>query len=362
MIKLSLHYWILLTALLPLLAMASASSVRFEQLFKVRDVIWGFDFLPDGKVIFTEREGRISIFDPQSKKITPLKGIPKVHAAGQGGMLDIKLDPDFQKNQRFFFTYAEPQGKLSATVLAEARLKENELVNFRKVFTANAEEIDVHYGSRILIKDDHIYFTVGDRYDRSKVQDLRFHNGKVLRLSLDGSTPKDNPFSTTKEARPEIFALGIRSPQGLALHPTSKEIFEAEMGPQGGDEVNVIEAGKNYGWPVITYGREYHGPKIGKTKKEGMEQPIVYWVPSISPSGISFYEGKVYPDWNENLFLATLSGEHVRRLVLQNRSVIRQEILLADLKQRWRSIRQGPDGYLYLGSDSGLFGRLIKGK
>jgi len=275
--------------------------------------------------------------------------------------LDVRLHPEFSKNNYVYFTYAEPQGDLATTALMRAELVGTELKNSQKLFSGlKANDNDIHFGSRIEFgKDGHVYITMGDRGERDFAQDLSRHQGKLLRLKDDGTVPTDNPFVGKKDARPEIWSYGHRSPQGLVRHPETGELWEVEMGPRGGDEVNLIQRGANYGWPVITYGKEYWGPGIGDEKKKGMEQPLVYWVPSISPSGATFYTGDKYPLWKNNLFLATLSGEHLRRLEIKDNKVIKQEKLLGKLEYRWRSLRTGPDGYLYLGSDEGRIGRLL---
>lgn len=338
---------------------AGGESFRFEEILRQDDVIWGFDFLPDGRIIFTERKGMMKIFEPKRKGVFEVKGVPAVWSKGQGGLLDVRVHP--KNGKKIFFTYSEPIGKKATTALGSADLEGNELKNVKKLFSAlepNSNEI--HFGSRIEFDDEgHVFITVGDRNDRPKVQDLKYHNGKVIRLNEDGSVPQDNPFVKTKDARPEIWALGIRSPQGLVRHPVTKELWEVEMGPRGGDEVNIIKPGKNYGWPVITYGREYWGPKIGVgEKKEGMEQPIVYWTPSISPSGATFYTGSVFPKWKNNLFLGTLSGQHLRRLTVEGDKITGQEEMLKDLGMRIRNVRTGPDGFLYLSTDEGQLARL----
>lgn len=339
------------------------SSVEFETLLKREDVIWGFDFLPDGKVLLTERGGKMLIFDQSSKKVEEVQGVPKVYDAGQAGLLDVRVHPDFKNNKIIYFSYSEPVGKNeSTTALGMGVLNGSQLTGFKKLFAGHAANSnDIHYGSRIEFDGKgHLFLTMGDRDERNKAQNLEFNQGKIMRFNLDGSIPQDNPFVSDKKVRPEIYSLGHRSPQGLSLHPETGELFEAEMGPRGGDEVNVIEAKKNYGWPVITYGKEYYGPKIGETEKSGYEQPMVYWVPSISPSGMAFYTGDKFPEWKNNLFLGTLSGNHIRRLVLNGKKVEKQEELLNSLEYRWRSVRSGLDGYLYLGTDEGRFGRLIK--
>lgn len=341
----------------------AAQVLKFETLLQREDVIWGFDFLPDGKVVLTERGGKLLIFDPKLKTATLVKGLPKIYSAGQAGLLDVRVHPEFSENNIIFFTYSEPVGeKQSTTALGTAVLKENELTNFKKLFSGvGPNENDIHYGSRIEFDSSgHLFVSMGDRDERNKAQDLSYHQGKILRLNLDGSIPQDNPFKTATDKKPEIWSYGHRNPQGLTRHPETGDIWEAEMGPRGGDEVNLISAQKNYGWPQVTFGKEYWGPKIGQTEKAGMEQPVVYWVPSISPSALTFYSGDKFPDWKNNLFIATLSGTHVHRVVLNKMKVEKQEELLSELEYRWRSIRTGPDGYLYAGTDEGKFGRIIK--
>ncbi len=330
---------------------------QFELLTQQTDVIWGFDFLSSGEILFTERQGKLKQLDLKSKTVSEFKGVPKVWTQGQGGLLDVRV-----KETKVFLTFSEPMPDGTATTaLGSAEIKGKDLVNFRKLFSAIASNRnEIHFGSRIEFDDNgHVFITVGDRNDRPKVQDLSFHNGKIIRLNEDGSVPSDNPFVTKKSAKPEIWSVGHRSPQGLAMRPATKELWMAEMGPRGGDEVNLILPGKNYGWPNVTYGREYYGPKIGVTAKDGTEPPIIYWVPSISPSGIAFYTGDRFPKWKNDLFLGTLSGMHLRRVVLDGKKVIKQEELLRDLNLRFRNVRAGPDGYLYLSTDDGKIGRLV---
>lgn len=325
-----------------------------ETLLEDRGVLWGFDFLPDGRAILTERGGRFLVFDATKGTVTPLKGAPKVQAEGQGGLLDVRVHPGFAKNRLVYFTYSEPTGKGEATTtLARGKLDGVRLEEIRTICQANARsDQEVHFGSRLEFDGpDHVFFTVGDRNQRPRVQDDAFHNGKLLRVAADGS------------AAPEVWAKGLRSPQGLARQPKTGDLWEGEMGPRGGDEINVIAKGANYGWPVITYGSEYHGPKIGEgTAKAGMRQPVAHYVPSISPSGMSFYAGREFPAWEGNLFVGTLSGQHLRRVVLDGRRVVRQETLLNDLHWRIRNVRPGPDGFLYLSTDEGRFARLVPAK
>lgn len=303
---------------------------------KSKDVIWGFDFLKDGKVLFTERNGKIFELDPKTKKTTELSGAPKVFATGQGGMLDIRVHP---KNGYIYLTYSEPKGgEKSATVLSRFKLEGNKITDFKKIFEANTNENPYHYGSRIEFVDNKVFITSGERGDRPAVQRMDNYLGKIIRLNEDGSGV-------------EIWSRGLRSPQGLSLRPGTNELWEAEMGPQGGDELNIIKKDANYGWAVITYGKEYDGPKIGEgTHKKGMEQPVVYWVPSISPSAMTF--------WNDEIWLANLSGQHLRRIKLKGQKVVSQDSNLDSLGWRFRNVRPGPDGHLWFSTDEGKIGRL----
>lgn len=318
---------------------AFAQTFKHEVLLeqKSQDVIWGFDFLSDGKVIFTERGGKIHLFDPKTKKVTELTGAPKVHAAGQGGMLDIRVHP---KNGFIYLTWSEPKGKKqSATALGRFKLKDHKITEFKKIFEASANSNDYHYGSRIEFVDDSVFITSGERGVRKDVQKMDNTFGKVIRMKEDGSGM-------------EIWSKGLRSPQGLALRPGTNELWEAEMGPQGGDELNIIKKDANYGWPLATYGEEYGGGKIGDKTLEGTEAPIVYWVPSISPSGMTF--------WNGEIWLGTLSGEHLRRLILNGQKIVKQEKYLDHLSWRFRNVRPGPDNQLWFSTDEGRIGRLIR--
>jgi glucose/arabinose dehydrogenase len=330
-----MKYFFLL--LLPFTVFA-APKFKHDVLVTGKGVIWGFDFLPDGKVLFTEREGRLSVLDPKTNKTTEVAGVPKVYSVGQGGMLDVRVHP---KNSFIYITYSEPKnGNLSATVLARFKLKENKVSEFQKLFEATANENPYHYGSRIEFLEGKIFITSGERGDRPAVQKLENTLGKVMRMNEDGSNP-------------EIWTRGHRSPQGLVLRPGTSELWEAEMGPKGGDEINIIKKDANYGWAVVTFGKEYDGPKIGEgTTKKGMEEPVFYWVPSISPSAITF--------WKNDLWLANLSGRHLRRLELNGQKVVNQEKVLDDLGWRFRNVRPGPDGNLWFSTDEGRIGRLRK--
>ena len=333
---------------------------RVETLVQQRDAVWGFDFLPDGRIIFTEREGAVRIYDPKSNAVANVGGVPNVWARGQGGLLDIRVHP--REGTRIFLTYSEPVGARATTALASAVLVGNELTQFKKLFSAlDPNGNTIHFGSRIEFDGrGHLFVTIGDRNNRPLVQNLGHLIGKIVRLKEDGTVPSDNPFVGRSGAKPEIWTLGHRSPQGLVRHPVTGDLWMAEMGPLGGDEVNVIKPGLNYGWPVITHGREYSGEPIGEgTSKPGMEQPQAYWVPSISPSAMTIYNGDAFPAWKGNAFLGTLSGAHLRRLVLDGTRVVRQEELMKNLRWRIRNVRPGRDGFLYLSTDSGHLARLV---
>ena len=341
------------------LAETKKSPYKVETIVSQDDVIWGFDFLPNGNIVFTERGGKLYVYDIKTKKVQNISGVPAVYAVGQGGLLDVRVHP---KNGLIYFTYSEPVGKKeSTTALASAKLGTTSLTDVKKLFSAKQpSENDYHYGSRIEFDGKgHVFITVGERGERKSVQKLNNHLGKFIRLNEDGSVPQDNPYIGDKNVLPEIYAYGIRSPQGLAFRPGTNELWEAEMGPRGGDEINLVEAKKNYGWPEITYGREYYGPKIGEgTTRAGVEAPVAYWVPSISPSALAFYTGDKIPEWKGNLFLGLLSGEHLRRIELTGKNVTKQEELFKDLEYRWRNVRTGPDGYLWFSTDEGKIGRI----
>jgi aldose sugar dehydrogenase len=335
---------------------------KYELLKQLGDstVVWGFDFLSDTQIIFTERSGALKILDLKDKKVIDVKGAPKVWARGQGGLLDVRVHPS--KKDQIYLTYSEPVGEdKGTTAFALAQLKGNELTNFKKIFSAHEPTDEkIHFGSRIEFDGQgHVFITVGDRNERKNVQKLNYHNGKILRFKEDGSVPSDNPFAKTKEARPEIWSYGHRSPQGLVRNPDTGDLWLAEMGPRGGDELNLIKPGENYGWPEVTYGREYYGPSIGVKTKAGTVQPVAHWVPSISHSGMALYRGSVFQNWKNNIFLATLATTHVRRLVIENKKVIKEEELLKDIGSRFRNVRTGPDGFLYLSTDDGQIARLV---
>lgn len=336
---------------------------------------WGLAFLPDGQWLVTERPGQMRRIDREGRLGSPLKGLPRIDVGGQGGLLDVVLGPRFKEDARVYFAYSEPApserpggagaGRGNSTAVAYGRLEVDRLSDVTVIFRqAPKFSSGAHFGSRLVFTPlGDLFITLGDRFQRrDDAQTLDNHHGKVVRVRADGSVPPDNPFVGRAGARPEIWSYGHRNVQGAALHPETGELWTHEHGPQGGDEVNVTLAGRNYGWPVITYGAEYgSGRKIGEgTARAGIEAPVTHWVPSIAPSGMAFLTSDRYGDaWKGNLFVGALSGRLLARLQLDGRRVVREERLLTDLGERIRDVRQGPDGWLYLLTDSGD-GRVIR--
>ena len=334
------------------IAVASSQKYELKKIFQTDGVIWGFDFIAETELLVTTRAGKLFYVDLSKKAVKSLP-TPPVVASGQGGLLDVHHHRILGKEYVYLTYSTEHQGQLT-TALARGVWKNTTLTQPEPLFIAKTKgSSGRHFGSRLLFKDQYLYMTIGDRGLRDEAQQLSSHNGKILRLTLDGKPAVGNPFVNTPGALAEIWSYGHRNPQGIDLDPISGEIYSCEFGPRGGDELNLIQSGKNYGWPVITYGREYWGPSIGDTTHPQMEQPIAYWTPSISPSGMAFYQGSQISSWKGDLFLANLSSTHVRRLVLRNQKVVEQEVLFDDLGERIRHIRSGLDGYLYFSTDSG---------
>ena len=324
---------------------------------------WSLAFLPNGDMLVTERVGRLRIIRNGELSSSPVPGVPEVALGGQGGLLDIVLHPKFAENRLIFLSYAGAGAGGSGTEVARARLVDDALVDLERILEVRPKSIGGrHFGSRLLFgRDGYLYVTAGERASKNRAQDLGDLAGSIMRITDDGGVPPDNPFVDRPGARPEIYTYGNRNPQSLAMHPETGQIWEAEHGPKGGDEVNILVAGKNYGWPVITYGRSYSGARIGEgTAKDGMAQPVRHWgVPSISPSGMAFYTGGDFPSWRGNMFLGALSGRALIRLVLDGTEIVHEERLLKDIGERIRDVRQGPDGHLYLLTDSPK-GRLLR--
>jgi glucose/arabinose dehydrogenase len=331
---------------------------------------WGITSLPDGKLLVTEKGGTMRITSATGTTPgAPLKGIPKVNSEGQGGLLGVCLDPSFEQNRMVYWSFAEAVAGGNVTAIAKGKLSADEktMEGVKVIYRATpAYKGTLHYGGRLLFsKDGNLYVTTGERSDletRSQAQDLNSGLGKVIRITTEGKPVGGNPFEGKAGARPELYSYGHRNVQGIAFHPVTGDLWETEFGPRGGDELNRVEAGKNYGWPVITYGIEYQGPVIGDSiqQKEGMEQPVYYWDPVISPSGITFYNSDVIPEWKNNLFIACLSGMHICRVVIENNKVVGEERLLVGEEQRFRDITQGKDGALYAVTDQGRLYKISK--
>lgn len=331
---------------------------------------WSVEVLPDGKLLLTEKSGYMRLLSAEGDTLKRITGLPKVDASGQGGLLDVALDPDFATNKIIYWVFSEPYKKGNLTAVAKGKLNEaagkvdNPIVIFRA--TPELDNSSYHYGSRIVFdKDGNMFVSAGERSvlnGRRQAQDLNSHLGKIFKITKDGKPAPGNPFLNRSDALPAIFAYGVRNPQGLAISPVTGELWEAEFGPRGGDEVNIIRAGKNYGWPVITYGIEYSGEPIGDAiqQKEGMEQPIYYWDPTLSPSGMSFYTGNAIPEWENNLFICGLSGSRIDRLVIKDDKVVGEEWLLTDMQERFRDIVYS-NGMFYVVTDAGNLYRISKG-
>lgn len=317
---------------------------------------WGLAFLPDGRMLVTERPGRLRLVGTDGKLSAPITGVPKVAGRGQGGLLDVVPDPGFAQNRTIYLSFAEPRSGGTGTSVARARLNERGTalegtkVIFQQMPTISS---NLHFGSRLVFdRAGALFVTVGDRYgQRDQAQNPANHIGKIMRIRPEGGAPADNP--KIEGWQPEIWSIGHRNVQAAALHPQSGQLWTAEHGARGGDEVNTPKAGRNYGWPVVTFGIDYSGAKIGEgTSKAGMEPPLFYWDPSIAPSGAAFYSGAVWPAWTNSLFVGALAGQMLVRLSTQGEAVTGQERLLEGLGERIRDVRQGPDGFLYLLSDA----------
>ncbi|WP_129593811.1 PQQ-dependent sugar dehydrogenase [Seramator thermalis] len=330
---------------------------------------WGVTPLPDGRLAITEKGGTMRIATAEGSVSDPIIGFPAVDDRGQGGLLDVAPAPDFESSRMLYFTFAEkkPQGSLTAVGKGKLSTDETKIENFQAIFRAVPYfDNSMHFGSRIVFdKNGNIFVSTGERSDlatRPKAQLLDNGYGKVIHITPEGKPVPDNPFIGVTSAMPEIYSYGHRNAQGLAIHPETNELWLSEMGPRGGDELNLIEAGKNYGWAVITYGLEYSGKPVGEgiTQKEGMEQPIYYWDPVLSPSGMTFYSSDIIPEWQNNLFIGGLSSKHIARLVIREHKVVGEERLLANENQRFRDVAEGKDGALYAVTDEGRLYRISK--
>jgi glucose/arabinose dehydrogenase len=353
-------------AALGLSAAASAQTLRPETVASGLEHPWGLAFLPEGRFLVTERPGRLRVVEADGTLGQPVAGLPKIDAGGQGGLLDVVTDAAFATNRTVYFCFAEPGPGGNSTALAKARLSadRSRLEAVQVIFSQKPKVASpLHFGCRVVeARDGTLFLALGERYRLAQdAQTLDNHHGKLVRVHKDGSVPKDNPFVGRAGALPEIWSFGHRNPQGATLAPDGT-LWMHEHGPQGGDEINLPQSGRNYGWPVITYGEQYGGGKVGEglSAKAGMEQPLHYWVPSIAPSGMAFVTSERYGKaWQGNLLVGALAGRHVARLELAGGKVVRETRLLSDLRERIRDVRQGPDGLIYLLTDHPQ-GRLLR--
>lgn len=332
-------------------------SVQIRSIARGLEHPWGLAFLPDGHFLVTERPGRLRRVSPEGALSAPIAGLPKMHAAGQAGLLDVVLSPDFASNRTIFLSFAEPSARGARTAVARAVLDGDSLTDLRIIFRQTPDAPgNHHWGSRLVFdRQGNLFITLGDRYGlRDEAQNLANHLGKVVRIKPDGSIPADNPFVRRAGAQPELWSYGHRNVQGAALHPVTGALWTHEHGPQGGDEVNRTVAGGNHGWPVITHGREYvTGLRIGEgNEKPGVVAPSKVWIPSIAPSGMAFYSGNRFSAWQGNLLVGALRGQALVRLELDGDAIVHEERLLQGLRERIRDVRQGPNGLVYLLTDS----------
>ena len=351
---LQLRLWAL-AALLSLTSTGMAQAYRLTEIAGDLAFPWCLAFLPDGDILVTERDGQLRIVRNGKLDPTPIDGVPPVYVRSQGGLFDVLLHPAFESNRVIYLSYAHGDRRANATRLARGTFDGKAIRDLEVLFeAAPMKDTPVHYGGRMrFLPDGTLLLTLGDGFNyRAEAQRLSNHFGSTVRLNDDGSVPADNPFVDRDDARPEIWTYGHRNPQGLAVDPATGTIYLHEHGAKGGDEVNVLKAGANYGWPAITWGLDYTGARVSPfTELPGMEQPIKYWVPSIAPSGMTFYTGSVFPAWQGDLFVSALVDKDVERIDLDGGAVVGEEKLFADAGARLRDVRTGPDGHLYLLTD-----------
>jgi len=339
----------------------SDKNLKSETIVSGLNMPWAMAFLPDGRMLVTERGGKLRIVKGNQLDPQEVSGIPKVYYRGQGGLLDIALHPNYKENGWIYISYSSPKKEGETgddnganTALMRAKLNGYQLTNIEHLYKASPNvRGGVHFGGKILFDNkDYVFLSLGERGQKENAQNLGKAQGKMVRLHDDGKIPTDNPFVTTKDALPEIWSYGHRNPQGLVMHPTNGTIWAHEHGPQGGDELNIVEKGKNYGWPLITYGIDYDNSIISdKTEAPGMEQPVIYWKPSIAPCGMTFVTSNKFKDWNGDLLVGSLKFQNLEHLVVNNNKVVKKEIIF-DKIGRVRDVKQGPDGNIYVVAES----------
>lgn len=340
------------------LGVFASTTYKTQEIVSNLGVIWGMDFLDKNRLILTQKDGKVFVLDLKAKALQKIKNIPKVFYKGQGGLLDIKVSPNYKKDSWIYFTYSKNINNQGSTTLARAKLNNNSFVNHQDLLiTKSNTSTSRHFGSRITFdKEGHLFFSVGDRGVRDEAQNLSNHAGTIIRLNLDGTVPKDNPFVNDKNALDEIYSYGHRNPQGMFFDKKKNLLFSIEHGPRGGDEVNLIQKGANYGWPVISYGKEYWVPlDVGEgTHKKCMLQPIKYYVPSIAPSSLIIYKGDVYKELKGKLLAGALKLTHINILTVDDKNnIVKETRILENLNERIRNIVQSPNGLIYFSTDSG---------
>jgi len=341
---------------LSILPLTAAADYRIETVAEGLEHPWSLAFLPDGSMLVTERVGRLRLITADGElQDEPVSGLPDVFVQSQAGLKDVVLDPEFAENQRLFISYSCGNRRANHTCLVRARWNDGELQQVEEIFRAQpAKSGAAHYGARIAFLPDHtLLLTIGDGFNyREEAQNKGNHIGSTVRLDRDGNAPDDNPYRDEEGAAPELYSIGHRNAQAILYDPESGRVYSNEHGPRGGDKINVIEPGRNYGWPVITYGVDYTGAQITPyTEKPGMEQPLVDWTPSIAPSGMTLYDGDLFPDWRGDLFSGALAARKVQRVMLEDGQVTGEEALFQDLGKRIRDVRTGPEGAIYLLTD-----------
>lgn len=326
-------------------------------------VIWAMEFLDEHTLIFTVRSGRVGIMDSETQDVRWLSGLPPIHTQGQGGLLDVKASPNYLQDQWLYFTYSHPLANSAVTALARAQLDGDKLVNWQDlILTQSSSNSHQHWGSRIAFDHQgHVFFGIGDRGIRDESQNTLSHTGSILRLTLDGDIPQDNPFVNNPDVLDEIWSFGHRNPQGMAFDSARQQLWSNEHGPRGGDEINLIERGQNYGWPEVSQGKEYWGPvAIGATHKDGMIDPIKVFTPSIAPGSLLVYSGRAFPQWQGHFFSGALALRHLNRVVIdQQYKAVEEERLLEELNERIRALAEDTAGRIYFSTDSGQIKRLV---